>query len=263
MKPSFLIASIAAVALLSGCDSQGTSAKSTEEAKPATAAVALTELKKEDVKVGTGTGFPKGNRPAQKGDRVFVLYTGTRKDGVQFDSNDKVGGNPFDFVLGEGSVIQGWEEGIVGMIPGGVRKLSIPSKMGYGEHGSGEKIPPNTDLYFEVKLLDVVKAGEGSVFDKIDVKPGTGPAVRNGDTVSLHYDAMLTNGKPVDSTRDRGKPLTFKVGTAEVIPGLDAGVVGMKAGGVRKLRVPPDIAFRSGEATGLVYFDVELLKIGK
>ena len=90
---------------------------------------------------------------AQNGDTVSVHYTGWLEDGTQFDSS--VGGEPFEFVLGTGGVIQGWEEGIAGMQAGGQRKLIIPPELAYGANGYGSVIPPNATLTFDVELLEI------------------------------------------------------------------------------------------------------------
>jgi FKBP-type peptidyl-prolyl cis-trans isomerase len=95
-----------------------------------------------------------GEGPAAKaGDTVSVHYTGTLQNGQKFDSSvDR--GVPFTLTLGLGSVIQGWEEGLLGMQVGGKRKLIIPSNLGYGATGSGQ-IPPNATLIFDVELLSI------------------------------------------------------------------------------------------------------------
>ncbi len=106
----------------------------------------VTELKIEDEVVGTG-------QTAQSGKKVTVHYTGTLITGDKFDSSvDR--GEPFSFILGEGRVIQGWEQGVKGMKVGGKRKLTIPPSLGYGEQGAGP-IPPNATLIFEIELLKV------------------------------------------------------------------------------------------------------------
>ena len=109
-------------------------------------APAVTGLKSEDLKEGTGPA-------AKTGDTVSVHYTGTLLSGEQFDSS--VDRGPFDFTLGSGMVIKGWDQGVVGMKKGGKRKLTIPSELGYGERGSGAKIPPNSTLVFEIELLKI------------------------------------------------------------------------------------------------------------
>ena len=114
----------------------------------------MNELTIEKLKSGDGPG-PKA------GDRVTVHYTGWLYDaaaegfkGIKFDSSvDRK--QPFDFALGAGQVIQGWDEGFAGMKIGGKRTLIIPPEMGYGARGAGGVIPPNATLIFDVELLDV------------------------------------------------------------------------------------------------------------
>ncbi|HMR79891.1 MAG TPA: FKBP-type peptidyl-prolyl cis-trans isomerase [Polyangiaceae bacterium] len=107
------------------------------------------KLQTEDVKVGKGAA-------AKKGDTVKVHYTGTLLDGTKFDSS-RDRDEPFQFTLGAGAVIQGWDEGIPGMKKGGQRKLTIPGPMAYGKRGSPPKIPPDATLQFDVELIEIVK----------------------------------------------------------------------------------------------------------
>jgi FKBP-type peptidyl-prolyl cis-trans isomerase len=100
-----------------------------------------------DIKVGTGA-------VAQTGHKVKVDYTGWLTNGKKFDSS--VGtGRPFDFMLGAGQVIKGWDEGVAGMKVGGKRQLRIPPDLAYGPKGYPGAIPPNATLIFDVQLVDV------------------------------------------------------------------------------------------------------------
>ena len=105
-------------------------------------------LEIEDMEVGTGI-------EAANGDRVTVHYTGWLIDGTKFDSSiDR--GQPFVFSLGAGEVIQGWDRGVRGMQVGGVRKLTIPPELAYGDRPvGGGLIPANSTLVFEVQLLEI------------------------------------------------------------------------------------------------------------
>lgn len=104
-------------------------------------------LQIEDLLVGTGT-------EAVKGKTVSVHYVGTLESGKKFDSS-RDRDEPFDFKLGAGMVIQGWDQGVAGMKVGGKRKLTIPSDLGYGDRGYPGVIPPKATLIFEVELLGV------------------------------------------------------------------------------------------------------------
>ena len=97
---------------------------------------------------------PGEGETAQAGQTVTVHYTGWLSDGRKFDSS-KDRGIPFEFNLGAGEVIRGWDEGVQGMKVGGVRKLIIPAELGYGRRGAGGVIPPDAMLVFEVELLGV------------------------------------------------------------------------------------------------------------
>lgn len=109
-------------------------------------------LQYDEVTLGTGAEAAAGNH-------VSVHYTGWLQNsdgsaGSKFDSS-KDRNEPFSFPLGAGHVIKGWDEGVQGMKIGGVRKLIIPSALGYGARGAGGVIPPNATLIFEVELLGV------------------------------------------------------------------------------------------------------------
>lgn len=124
---------------------QGEPAQS--DATSAEVTVAPSGLQYSDLVVGTG-------EPARVGATAVVHYTGWLVDGTKFDSSvDR--GTPFNFVLGQRQVIQGWDEGVGSMRVGGKRKLTIPSDLAYGDLGAGQIIPPGATLVFEVELLEV------------------------------------------------------------------------------------------------------------
>lgn len=150
---------LAALAFLctsvTGCQAESTPNTTNTSPQEKTAMSAnATELQKIDTLPGTG-------REAEPGFNVSVHYTGWLYDekaeghkGKKFDSSvDRK--EPFEFALGAGQVIQGWDEGFAGMKIGGKRTLIIPAEMGYGARGAGGVIPPNATLIFDVELLDV------------------------------------------------------------------------------------------------------------
>lgn len=153
------LAALATVLVLAGCAGPGASGSSPGAGAPAPApdraqgapGAPRTETRAgglvvEDLTVGDGA-------IAEKGMTAFVHYTGWLTDGTKFDSSlDR--DQPFQFRIGAGSVIRGWDEGVVGMRAGGTRKLTIPPALGYGERAVGP-IPANSTLVFEVQLLAV------------------------------------------------------------------------------------------------------------
>ncbi len=227
----------------------------------------MTTLIKTDTKLGEGA-------EAQAGQTVIVHYTGWLYDdnaadnkGTKFDSSlDR--NEPFDFPLGGGRVIRGWDEGVAGMQEGGQRTLVIPPEMGYGTHGAGGVIPPNAKLVFDVKLLKVIKT------DMVDTMVGDGPQAQDGQQVTVHYTGWLfdknavdNKGTKFDSSRDRNEPFDFPLGHGQVIQGWDAGVLGMKVGGQRTLVIPPEMGYGKRGAGGVIppnatlLFEVELLGV--
>lgn len=113
------------------------------------------DLISEDIRVGTGATAGTGNK-------VKVNYTGRLlKTNFVFDTSLAKGKKPFEFVIGKGSVIKGWDQGVVGMKVGGKRKLTIPSRLGYADKGQPPKIPGKATLVFDVELLSVNEALDG------------------------------------------------------------------------------------------------------
>jgi FKBP-type peptidyl-prolyl cis-trans isomerase FkpA len=153
---SVLALALAVALLLAGCGSPAApTAAPAAASKPADApaggpafpVAAVTQLKMEDLKVGTGA-------EAVDGKKVSVQYTGWLTDGKKFDSSyDR--NQPFTFTLGEGQVIKGWDQGVKGMKVGGKRRLIIPADLGYGSQGAGGAIPPGATLVFDVELQAV------------------------------------------------------------------------------------------------------------
>lgn len=210
------------------------------------ALVKNSKVKTTDIVEGTG-------RTAEEGDVAVVLYRGTFPDGEQFDTNmdDVENQVPFAFLIGGGMVIKGWEQGVVGMKEGGTRKLEIPWPLAYGLEGS-DRIPPKSDLNFEIKLLYLLKKGEKGVYDVYDNKVGTGPEAKDGSTVEVHYVGTYLTGKVWDDTRKRGETVKFILNDdSEAIRGMVFGVKGMRVGGTRTLVLPPELVFGDMGSTAI------------
>lgn len=240
-----------------------------------------TGLQFRDLKEGMGEACPEGAS-------VTVHYVGWLTNGTEFD-NSRKRGEPAKFALT--GVIRGWTLGIPGMKPGGVRKLVIAPKMGYGPIQKGD-IPPNSTLIFEVELISAnapagarnVTTGPGRPLSDNsnggtddaelkdlegglkyrDVKEGSGDAVKAGATITIHYTGWTVDGNVFDSSKKTGMPATFPLG--RLIPGWQKGIPGMKPGGIRKLVIPgalgygPDGSGDNIPPNATLVFEIELVK---
>ena len=233
-----------------------------------------TELLIEDLVVGSGS-------PVGVGDFLVMDYVGVSySTGLQFDASwDR--GSPFPFELGAGRVIQGWDQGIVGMSVGGRRSLTIPPELAYGENGSGSgSIGPNETLVFVVDLIASVPANlekpteeltseSSTELETNDISEGSGAIVQPGNVVYIHYVGVsASTGEQFDSSWDRGRSefIGYISGAGNVIEGLDQGLLGMQVGGRRTVVIPPDLAYgENGAGDGLIapnetlIFTVDLL----
>ncbi|MFQ6611048.1 MAG: FKBP-type peptidyl-prolyl cis-trans isomerase, partial [Fidelibacterota bacterium] len=212
-----------------------------------------------------------------KGDICVVHYTGTFLDGTKFDSSvDR--GTPFEFPVGTGRVIKGWDEAFLTMKVGSKRKLVIPPDLAYGSQERGS-IPANSTLVFDVELLDIktpfvdhdfelpgeeIRTESGLLM--IEHVKGSGELPKVGQTVSVHYTGTLEDGTKFDSSHDRGQPLSFAVGTGRVIQGWDEALLLMPKGSKRTLIIPPNLGYGDRgigpiPPNATLIFEVELVDI--
>lgn len=243
----------------------------------------------------------KGEKP-NTGDIVKVHYTGTLLSGKKFDSSlDR--GTPIEFPIGQGKVIQGWDEGFAMLNEGAEATLLIPSYLAYGERGAGRDIPPNSILRFDISLVDIVnpeeqraaEAAKNETYRKnetslrnqfiaengITTKPtesglyviiteeGTGPKPKPGDKVKVHYTGTLLDGTKFDSSLDRGKPFEFPIGQGRVIKGWDEGIAMLNVGSKATLIIPSKLGYGERGSGQIIHpyatlvFDVELVGIAE
>lgn len=208
-----------------------------------------------------------GGPMPQRGDTVFVHYTGTLEDGTEFDSSLTTG-QPYQFALGQGAVIPGWDEGIALMREGGKAQLIIPPELAYGPSGSGP-IPPDATLFFDVELVEVKPMPQLTEVDEADytttasglkyhvLEAGDGDTPQSGDLVSVHFNLWLDDGTFLDSTIDRGAPYSFILDSEGSLMGLNEGLLLLKEGGQAQLIVPPELT----DGSGATYvFELELLE---
>lgn len=220
----------------------------------------------------------------QTGDIVSVHYTGSLKaNGEVFDSSREVG-RPFEFPLGKGRVIPGWDEGIALLNVGTKAKMTIPANLGYGNRDNGP-IPANSDLIFEVELMGITAAPKPilhEVFDTLSaekivtnsglicyiVEKGDGPKVEIGSNVSVHYYGYLAEtAQKFDSSFERGEPITVQVGARQVIPGWEEGLSLLTQGSKAKLLIPAALAYGDQGIPGVIpggaelAFDVQIMKV--
>lgn len=216
---------------------------------------------------------------AKAGDFVSVHYKGTLLDGTQFDSSyDR--GQPIEFELGSGRVIQGWDEGIALLKVGDKGRFEIPSHLAYGSV-SKPGIPANSTLIFDVELVKVTPAPvvepfniEGKVSATTEsglkftlVEEGSGKKAAPGYTVTVHYTGYFEDGSIFDSSVKRNQPYKFDLGMGRVIAGWEEGVALMKVGDKAQLEIPYQLAYGEDGFPGVIppkatlIFDVELLDV--
>jgi FKBP-type peptidyl-prolyl cis-trans isomerase len=161
MRPFALLAFLALAALLiaqAGKTASSSGSKPSNAQASAKTPAGPTKVSGQPVTTPSGLQYweiKKGTGPtAVNGKTVSVHYTGWLANGKEFDSSLDLG-EPIEFILGEGRVIKGWDEGIAGMKVGGKRQLRIPPQLGYGTRGAPPAIPPNATLVFDVQLMAV------------------------------------------------------------------------------------------------------------
>lgn len=235
------------------------------------------------VKTASGLEYTiteKGNgKKAQIGDKVKVHYTGKLTNDTVFDSSVSRG-QPFEFKLGAGQVIKGWDEAFQILEVGDKATIKFGPELGYGDRAMG-KIPANSILIFDVELLgitegpkpfdvkgkDTLKTASGLKYIMVQINKSGEQAVA-GNKVVANYTAYFMDGKPFDSSIERNQPLKATCGKAQLFPGLDEGISLLRKGEKARLFIPSKLAFGEKGAGPIpanadIYFDIEIVDVQK
>jgi len=196
------------------------------------------------------TGAVKKFVGAQPGETVRIHYSGflgevnggTWKKGKKFDSS--LGGDPISFTLGNGRVIKGWEDGLIGTCEGESLRLEIPPSLGYGDQDVGDGlIPANSNLIFELTLVKLEKSFD-DLIETLEVKQCSSDAKsRDKDKVTFDYEGSLPDGTIWGLTDKETGPLgPIEIGNTG-LKGWDLGLTGMCKGERRRLYLPASLAY--------------------
>jgi FKBP-type peptidyl-prolyl cis-trans isomerase len=265
-----LLLPVAMIGLLAACGDNSTATANTPCSPAATnttvagalakplvkiPAKAPTELVTTDLTDGTGTA-------AVDGDTLIVHYIGVRSANCAEFDNSYDRGAPLSVTIGAGQVIKGWDQGLAGMKVGGRRQLDIPAALAYADAPpSTDVIQPGDALTFVVDAVGIIAKPDPADIPSITVPPtpnqaeqtftdlivGDGAGIEPGQTVAVQLLAFsAADGKLLNSSWESGEPLTFIPGAAQLPPGIEKAVEGMKVGGRRQVDIPFAEAF--GEA---------------
>lgn len=189
------------------------------------------------------------------GDKAYMQYTGYFTNWKKFDSSSDNGGEDFDFILGRGRVIKGWDIAIVGMKAGEQRRLLIPYELAYGENGRAP-IPAKSNLIFDIELSkfeslnypdysktsnDTITLASGLKYIIFEATDGIKPQPH--DTVVIKYVGKFMNGNIFDASYDRNDTLVFEVAAQKVIKGLDEGLLMINKGEKVRFIIPYQLAY--------------------
>ncbi|XP_004859444.1 peptidyl-prolyl cis-trans isomerase FKBP10 isoform X2 [Heterocephalus glaber] len=181
-------------------------------------------------------------RMVQAGDFVRYHYNGSLLNGVPFDSSYSRGGT-YDTYVDSGWLIKGMEQGLQGMCPGERRRVTIPPFLAYGEKGYGTVIPPQASLVFHILLVDVHNPKDTVQVDTLELPAGCVRKAVPGDFMRYHYNGSLMDGSPFDSSYSRNHTYDTYIGQGYIIPGMDQGLQGACMGELRRITVPPHLAY--------------------
>uniref|UniRef100_A0A672HKP1 peptidylprolyl isomerase n=1 Tax=Salarias fasciatus TaxID=181472 RepID=A0A672HKP1_SALFA len=205
-------------------------------------------------------------RTSVAGDFVRYHYNGSLLDGTFFDSSYSRN-RTYDTYVGQGYVIAGMDEGLIGVCVGEKRTITIPPHLAYGEEGTGSKIPGSAVLVFDVHIIDFHNPADSTVVTVTSKPEECDVHTKKGDFVKYHYNASLMDGTPIDSTYNYGKTYNIVLGANQVVPGMEDGLMDMCVGEKRHLVIPPHLGYGERGVTGevpgsaVLVFDIELVEM--
>lgn len=204
-------------------------------------------------------------RRSQSGDFLRYHYNGTLLDGTLFDSSYSRN-HTFDTYIGQGYVIPGMDEGLLGVCIGERRRIVVPPHLGYGEKGRGS-IPGSAVLVFDIHVIDFHNPSDSISITSHYKPPDCSVLSKKGDYLKYHYNASLLDGTLLDSTWNLGKTYNIVLGSGQVVLGMDMGLREMCVGEKRTVIIPPHLGYGEagvdGEVPGsaVLVFDIELLEL--
>ncbi|KAJ4932640.1 hypothetical protein JOQ06_011057 [Pogonophryne albipinna] len=181
-------------------------------------------------------------RITKTSDFIRYHYNGTLLSGAAFDSS-YARNSTYDAYLGQGDLIKGMDEGLLGMCVGERRIIIVPPFLAYGETGHGTSVPPQATLVFEVLLVDVFNPKDDLMFVVKEVPEGCTRRTVSGDYIRYHYNGSFQDGTAFDSSYKRNSTYNTYIGKRYVIPGMDKALHGLCIGEKRRITIPPHMAY--------------------
>ncbi|XP_071375619.1 peptidyl-prolyl cis-trans isomerase FKBP10 [Centroberyx affinis] len=220
---------------------------------------------KADLVVTKTIATPKDcRRSVMRTDFVRYHYNGTLLDGSTFDSS-YIREQTHDTLVGEGWLIKGMDEGLLGMCVGEIRNIVIPPFKGYGEKGLGTEIPSQATLVFDVLMVDIHNSKDNvTVEDQVVPESCTRKTVV-GDYIRYHYNGTFLNGVTFDTSYQRNSTYNTYIGMGYVIAGMDQALLGVCVGERRRVIIPPHLAYGEQGAgkvipgSAVLVFDVHVI----
>jgi peptidylprolyl isomerase len=217
----------------------------------------------EDLRHKKPCEFAVRGRCVKVGDRISITYTIKSSEGKIVSTNIGPGMLPYDVEVGNGEFFEGFDQGLVGMKWGGIRRIHVPSSKGFRSLKVGD-IPPHSDFIVEIEVHDISRKDDAEMSTR-EVKTGKGAKASLGMLARLRIQATYSNGVPIPI---KGAGEAEIVVQKDSFSGLNSAIDGMRAGGIRRVRLPfcldlPGTAFNAFLDSKIVYATVELLSVRK